>query len=148
MTVAAPHTRAHWRAKAPIGPAPCTTTVSPRRIPAWRTPWKATVAGSTIAAVASSSVSGTTTMRSAEAAMRGANAPCGEPAASRTSDIVDVLHQSVSPARHSVQAPHAGRMATDTRSPSATDRTSAATADTVPDHSWPQSVAGYGPPWA
>ena len=49
-TCPAPAARANCTAKSPIGPAPCTTTVSPGAIRDRRTPWKATVAGSTCAA--------------------------------------------------------------------------------------------------
>ncbi len=49
----APAARANCSANSPIGPAPCTTTVSPAVIRLRRTPWKATVAGSTWAASSS-----------------------------------------------------------------------------------------------
>ena len=60
-----------------MGPAPSTSTLSPRRMSVRRVACSATVSGSTMAASTSSSASGAGVRRRASAAMAGAKPPWG-----------------------------------------------------------------------
>jgi len=75
--------RTHCNVASPIGPAPCTTAVSPSRGGLDRTAWNATVNGSTWAACSSVRVGSVGTTREAATASRGAKPPWGGASASR-----------------------------------------------------------------
>jgi hypothetical protein len=137
----APAARANCMASSPMGPAPWTRTVSPGAIRERRTPWKATVAGSTCAASSSVRSGWAGSTRPASTVMLRAKAPCGGANAFRPRATDDVVRQySARPPRHSGQRPQAGGTATTTRSPSRRSLTSAPTALRTPTHSWPQTA--------
>ena len=119
----APAARTHCNVASPIGPAPCTTAVSPSRGGLDRTAWNATVNGSTCAACSSVRVGSVGTTREAATASRGAKPPWGGASASRpTADRKATWQRSACPARQAVQSPHAGAAATTTRWPSVNRR--------------------------
>ena len=140
ITWPAPAARANCTANSPIGPAPWTTTVSPGTMRERRTPWNATVAGSTCAASASVRSGWAWRTRAAATLMLGAKPPCGGASGSRPLATADTLRQcSLSPLWHSGHEPHAGGTAMTTRSPLSKPSTAGPMSATVPTHSCPHT---------